>query len=138
MIVWHPYLAKDQLRLERVQNMFLSYVFFLLKIERPQHDNSYVLLKLNISTLSSRRNDADIRIIQALLDGSIDAPDLLSLKSFNVPTYPTRHHTPFSIPTHSNSYGNNNHLHRMLRVSIMLFSSFCTYCLLSVIISNPI
>jgi len=32
MVVWHPYLAKDQLRLERVQNRFLSYVSFLLKI----------------------------------------------------------------------------------------------------------
>ncbi|KAL4144127.1 hypothetical protein QTP88_006355 [Uroleucon formosanum] len=82
MIVWHPYLAKDQLRLERVQNRFLSYVSFLLKIEHPPHDYSPVLLKLNIPTLSFRRFDADSRFIQSLLDGSIDAPDLLSSINF--------------------------------------------------------
>jgi hypothetical protein len=35
MVVWHPYLAKDQLRLDRVQNHFLAYVAFLLKIPHP-------------------------------------------------------------------------------------------------------
>lgn len=115
MIVWHPYLAKDQLRLERVQNRFLSYASFLLKIDHPQHDYSPVLSKLNIPTLSSRRINADIRFIQGLLDGSIDAPDLLSSINFRVPTYPTRHPTPFLIPTHFTSYGNNHPLHRMLR-----------------------
>jgi len=29
-IVWHQYLAKDQLRLQRAQNRFLSYIYFLL------------------------------------------------------------------------------------------------------------
>lgn len=40
--VWHPYLAKDLLRLERLQNRFLSYVVFLLKIDHPQHDYSTI------------------------------------------------------------------------------------------------
>ena len=61
MIVWHPYLPKNQLRLERVQNRFLSYISFLFKFERPQHEYSFILLKINISTLSFRRVDADLR-----------------------------------------------------------------------------
>jgi len=35
MVVWHPYLGKDQLHLEQVQNRFLSCVAFLLKIDHP-------------------------------------------------------------------------------------------------------
>jgi len=100
MIVWHPYLAKDQLRLERVQYRLLSYISFLLKIEHLQHDYSSVLLKLNISTLSSRRFDAaDFHFIQVLLDGSIDAPYVLSSINFRVSSYPSKHHThPFISP----------------------------------------
>jgi len=74
-----------------------------------------VLLKLNIPTLSSQRNDADFRFIQGLLDESIDAPHLLSSINFSISTNPTRHHAPFFIPTHSTLYGNNNPLYRMLR-----------------------
>jgi len=36
--VWHPYLAKDQLGLERVQNKLFSLAAFLLKINHPAHD----------------------------------------------------------------------------------------------------
>jgi hypothetical protein len=115
MIVWHPYLAKDQLRLEEVQNMFLSYISFLIKIEQPQHDYSSVLLKLNIPTLSSRRIDADFCFLLGLLVDSIDASNFLSSINFRVPIYPSRHHIPFHIPTHSTSYGNNHPLNRMLR-----------------------
>ncbi|KAF0753272.1 Uncharacterized protein FWK35_00015352, partial [Aphis craccivora] len=66
IVVWQPYLTKDQLRI-----------------------NS----SLNVSTLSSRRLNADIHFISSLLNGSIDAPDLLSSISFRIPVYPTRNHS---------------------------------------------
>lgn len=116
VIVWHPYLAKDKLRLDRVQNRFLSYVDFLLKIDHPQRDYSTLHSSLNIPTLSSCRV-VDFWFIQGLLDGSIDVSDLFSSISFRVPTYPSRHHTLFYIPTHSTSYGHNHLLHRTLRSS---------------------
>jgi len=61
--VWHPYLAKDQLRLERVQNRYLSYVAFLLQIVHLAHDYSLVRQTLNIQTLSNRRFTADINFV---------------------------------------------------------------------------
>jgi hypothetical protein len=38
VVVWHPHLSRDILRMERVQNRFLSYAAFLLKIDHPQQD----------------------------------------------------------------------------------------------------
>jgi hypothetical protein len=35
VIIWHPNLAKDVIRLERVQNRFLSYAAYLLEIDHP-------------------------------------------------------------------------------------------------------
>jgi len=35
VVIWHPYLARDELRIERVQNRFLSYAAFKLKIKHP-------------------------------------------------------------------------------------------------------
>ncbi|XP_050547686.1 uncharacterized protein LOC126909380 [Daktulosphaira vitifoliae] len=116
IVVWHPYLAKDQLRLERVQNRFLSYAAFLFNTEHPPHDYSSVRSSLNIPTLSSRRLDADISFITSLLSGSVDAPDLLSSISFRVPVHYNRYHSLYLVPSHSTNYSNNHPLHRMLRV----------------------
>ncbi|XP_025420824.1 uncharacterized protein LOC112690930 [Sipha flava] len=115
IIVWHPYLAKDQLRLDRVQNRFLAYVAFLLKIPYPQHDYTSISSTLNVPSFASRRRDADISFITSLIKGTIDAPDLLSTISFRVPLYPTRSHSLFYIPTHLTNYNYNQPIHRMLR-----------------------
>jgi len=116
IVVWHPHLAKDQLRLERVQNRFLAYVAFLLKIPHPQHDYTSISSTLNIPSLASRRRDADISFITSLLRGTIDSPDLLSAISFRVPLYPTRSHSLFHIPTHRTNFNHNHPIHRMLRI----------------------
>jgi len=55
-VVWFPYLACDQLRLERVQNRFLSFIAFLLNIEHTPHDYNVIrstslqLLHLAVNT----------------------------------------------------------------------------------------
>ncbi|KAF0761231.1 Reverse transcriptase domain-containing protein [Aphis craccivora] len=113
--VWHPYLAKNQLRLERVQNRYLSYVAFLLHIVHPTHDYSLVRQTLNIQTLSNRRLTDDINFVSSLLNGSLDDPTLLSSIQFRIPSYSTRNHTPLYIPSHSSNYGFNHPMHRMLR-----------------------
>lgn len=115
-VVWFPYLACDQLRLERVQNRFLSFAAFLLNIEHTAHDYNVIRSTLNIPTLTSRRNHADLMFISSLLNGTIDSPDLLATVSFRIPSYSTRHHSLFSIPTHLTSYGHNQPLHRMLHL----------------------
>lgn len=42
IVKWQPYLAKDQLCIERVQKWFFSYVDSVLKIPHPLHDYSYI------------------------------------------------------------------------------------------------
>jgi len=65
--------------------------------------------------LSTRRQDADERFITSLLGGTIDAPDLLSKICFRIPSFFSRNHALFQVPTHSTLYGHNHPLHRMLR-----------------------
>lgn len=115
VVVWHPYLARDVLRIERVQNRFLSYAAFILKIDHPQHNYTSILSALRLPSLASRRIDADISFIESILNGSISSPDLLSQISFRVPSHNTRNHSLFQIPHHRTSYGQNHSLHRMLR-----------------------
>jgi hypothetical protein len=114
-VVWHPYLAKDELRLERVQNRFLSYIAYIMKIPHPTHDYSLIRSSLGIPMLSTRRQDADERFITSLLGGTIDAPDLLSKICFRIPSFFSRNHALFQVPTHNTLYGHNHPLHRMLR-----------------------
>lgn len=114
-IIWHPYLARDLIRLERVQNRFLSYAAYLLNIEHPQHDYSLIRSKLNIPLLSTRRSEADFNFISSVLNGSLDVPEILSDIKLRVPSHNTRIHNIFHIPPHSTSYGFNHPLHRMLR-----------------------
>jgi len=115
VVVWHPYLSKDELRLERVQDKFLSYIAYIMKIVHPPHDYSLLRSMLEIPLLSSRRHDADEHFITSLLDGTIDAPDLLSNISLRIPSF-SRNHSLFQVPTHNTSYGHNHPIqHRMLR-----------------------
>ncbi|KAE9529676.1 hypothetical protein AGLY_011772 [Aphis glycines] len=116
IVVWHPYLAKDQLRLERVQNRFLSYAAFLLKIAHSPHDYSSIRSSLNIPLLSSRRIESDLSFATSLLNGTVDAPDLLSSIPFRVPVHYTRNHFLYLVPSHRFNYSQNHPLHRMLRL----------------------
>jgi len=65
-VVWHPYLAKDRLRLERVQHKFLSYAVFKLNLPSLQRDHSDSCRILSIPSLLSRRDDADSQFIYTL------------------------------------------------------------------------
>ncbi|VVC28512.1 Hypothetical protein CINCED_3A025380 [Cinara cedri] len=100
VVVWSPYLAKDQLRLEHVQHRFLFYATYILKIDHPPHDYFLILNTLKIPLLSSRRLDADLAFIAHLLNGSFDVPDLLATISFRIPSYGTGSHRLFHVSTH--------------------------------------
>jgi hypothetical protein len=115
VVVWHPYLSKDELRLERVQNRFLSYMARIMKIEHPTHDYSLLRSILGIPLLSSRRQDADEHFICSFLGGTLDDLDLLSKICFRIPSFYSRNHSLFQVPSHNTSFGQNHPLHRMLR-----------------------
>jgi len=84
---------------------------------RPVTNHDYSLIReiLQIQSLSSRRFAADQQFVNSLLNGFLDAPDILERVYFIVPSYYTRNQFPFSIPSHSTAYGHNHPLHRMLR-----------------------
>jgi len=89
VFIWHPYFAKDQLRLEQVQNKFLAYAAFVLKLPDPCHDYTYLREVLIIQSLHSRRSNADQNFTTDLLDGLLDAPDIHLNTSFRVSFYNT-------------------------------------------------
>lgn len=109
-VVWHPYLAKDQLGLVRIRNKFLPYATFILNIKHHLRDYSLVRNTLKILTLSSKRFDADSNSITSLLNSSIHPPDLLFLISFLVPSHSTKNRQLFPVLTYKNQT-----IHRILR-----------------------
>lgn len=89
VIIWNPNLTKYQLRLECVHNKFLAYTAFVLKLPDPGHEYTYLREVINIQSLHFRRIIADQNCIMALLNGLLDAPDILSNISFRIPSYNT-------------------------------------------------
>lgn len=49
--------------------------------------HQYVLGKLNIFILSSRRTNDNLVFLSKFISGEVDAPDLLAKVNFKVPTY---------------------------------------------------
>lgn len=111
LIIWHPYLTKTVIRLERVQNRFLSYAPYLLKIEHPRLDYLPIRSNLSILLLSTCRSNADHKFISSVLNGSLDVSEILYEVKLHVLLHSTRNHTHFFDPLHSTSYGFNHPLH---------------------------
>jgi hypothetical protein len=117
VVVWHTYLSKEQLRIERVQHKFLSYAAFILKLPSLNHNYSDISYLQNIPSLSSRTNNIDLQFVHALLYNSIDSSDLLSKIQFKVPSHNVRNHTPCYIPTQFSSFSHTHPMNRMLRLA---------------------
>jgi len=73
-VVWHPYLVKDQLRLKLVQIKFLNFIAFKMNIYHEPHDYSNIRQVLNIPTLASPRDKADLDLLNSIPNGSLDVP----------------------------------------------------------------
>ncbi|KAF0703722.1 Uncharacterized protein FWK35_00038617 [Aphis craccivora] len=93
-----PYLVKDQLRLERVQNKFLNFIAFNMKIYHENHDYSGIRQVWNIPTLTSRRAKADLDFLNSIFNGSLDVPDLLATISFRILSHSSRNQSQFYVP----------------------------------------
>jgi len=90
VVVWYPYIACSQ-------NRFFSFAAYLLKIVHLPRDCSLIYYLLKLPTLSHKRTDDDRSFISSLLDSSID---LLTSIYFNVPSYHTRYHTIYDVPSY--------------------------------------
>lgn len=110
-------ISSDSDIIERVQRRFLSYAGYALNIPHPMHEYSPVLHELRLSTLADRRVASNLNFLKNLIDGSADAPTLLSLINFREPPRRTRSTTTFTIPMRATNYSSNNPIHRMMRLA---------------------
>ncbi|CAI6371898.1 unnamed protein product [Macrosiphum euphorbiae] len=112
-VVWSPRTKCDIIRIERVQHRFLSMVSRSMGINHEPHDYKPVLIALNLSTLSERRNMSDIKLLNGLVSGVIDSPDLLSRIGFRIPGT-TRSGDPYYLASVSKNYLDDDPLRRAM------------------------
>lgn len=116
-VVWDPHCSDLCRQLEGVQRKFLNYASYSLEISCPPHDYSPVLYKLNLSTLADRRYSQNTSFLAKLISSDIDAPTLLSLVNFRVPSRFTRNSVPFHVPLCSTNYISNEPINRMMKIA---------------------
>jgi len=112
-VVWSPRTKCDIVRIERVQHRFLNMVSRSMGINHEPHDYKPVLIALNLSTLSERRNMSDIKLLNGLVSGVIDSPDLLSRIGFRIPST-TRSRDPYYLAAVSKNYLDDDPLRRAM------------------------
>lgn len=106
-IVWQPYLDKDQLRLERVQNKCFNFIALKKNIYHEPHDYSINRQVLNILTLASQHDKADLDFLDSILNGSQDVPELMAAIPYRVSSHSSRYQSQFYVPTHNTCYGHD-------------------------------
>ncbi|KAF0760443.1 Uncharacterized protein FWK35_00031655 [Aphis craccivora] len=67
--------------------------------------------------MADRRTNVNLRFLQNLINGSADAPSLLSLINFRIPPRPTFSVAPFFISKRSTNYSQNNPIGRLMRLA---------------------
>jgi hypothetical protein len=100
--------------------MYSEKIFILLRLyiknKAFPHDYSLVMRELCLISLADMRVNANIEFMNKLINDRIDAPSFLSSVNFKVSSHITRHHVPFVVPVQTTNYGNNNPLHRIMRL----------------------
>jgi hypothetical protein len=120
--VWSPYTTADIRRIDRMQNRFLSFAGFCLKIPHPEHDYRPVSQALNLVSLADRRDKFGINFIRGLINGQVDAPRLLERLNFHIPSN-TRFHGTFYPLNYKTNFSKNAPLPKMMR-NVNIFLNF--------------
>lgn len=100
-VIWNPGYANYNERIESIQKKFLLYALRHLGWRRdsftlPSYESRCRLI--DMESLSDRRNKASLYFMFDLLNGHIDAPDLLSFFSFRVPSRSFRQTNLMHVP----------------------------------------
>lgn len=118
-LLWSPYTQKDIQRIERVQNRFLVFAGYVLKITHPPHDYTSVSNFLNLSNLEIRRNLLDIRFLNNLVLGKTYASRLLERVKFHILRNGSRSKIMFEISTRRTNYLCNDSIQRtMIKINL--------------------
>lgn len=84
-VAWNFLNCELSARIEAVQRCFVRILFDRFYDRRSFYDYRWVLKKLGLSTLCSRRDEQDILFLFKILNGHIDCPNLLALVQFYAP-----------------------------------------------------
>ena len=103
--VWSPYYQIHINKIERVQNRFLRYLSFKLRIPSELVRYDLVCSLLNIQSLRKRRFNADVILVYKLCNNLIDCPELLLLINFHAPQRQLRIVYSFGLDYHRTLYG---------------------------------
>jgi len=72
-VIWLSNTAHHAIMIERVQNTFLKYASYVLRIQYPPHNYLPVLEYLKFDSLTDRRHAANLKFLSKLLNGQIDS-----------------------------------------------------------------
>jgi len=95
--------------------MVLILCSFCIKNQHAPHNYSLVMQEVSLISLADRCVNANVEFLKNLVDGCINAPSLLSLVNFKVPSRTFRYHVLFIVLAYTINYGRNNPLGRMMR-----------------------
>lgn len=115
--VWSPHHLVHSTRIEAVQRRFLRFALRGLPWTDTHNLPPYVdrLKLINLQSLESRRDTADILFVHQLVAGYIDCPALLEMISLNTNPRNLRSVPLFRLASHRTNYGHYEPMARMLR-----------------------
>lgn len=105
-VVWDPYHRTVSVRIESIQRKFVRRALRNLPWNDPANLPAYEdrCRLLGLQTLEQRRKSAKAVFIGKLLNGDIDAPNLLAMVDINVPGYPLRNSSFLRLPFRRRDY----------------------------------
>jgi hypothetical protein len=115
-LVWNPYTAIHEERIESVQKQFL--LFALRKLNwtafpLPSYEARCMLI--NLQTLKERREFAMLFFINDIISNRIESTELLSYLNFYLPCRRLRTRKLFSEQSFRTNYAKNGPINRMMR-----------------------
>lgn len=117
--VWTPYYSCHKIRIEQIQKRFLKFALRGLGWQNPLNLPSYSsrLKLIDLPSLERRRSYLCFVFIVNLIDGNIDALNLLSRVNFNVPNRNLRgFRDPIYIKHYRTNYEQNSPLNNMFNL----------------------
>lgn len=116
-VVWHPHQLTWSLRIERIQKRFIRLALRNLPWRDPDNLPPYPdrCRLLGLETLDRRRKVQQSLLIAKLLNGEVDAPELLSLLEFRVPNRVLRSTTLLQSSFHRTVFGYNEPISACIR-----------------------
>lgn len=115
--VWSPAYQVHIDRVEAIQNKFLRYCGYMLRIPRDDWTYEEMRSYINIRSLENDRQFYDLCTFFKLISGDLYCPDILCHINFRVPDRFTRNTDLFAVPFHHTNYMYNSPLSRFSRLA---------------------